>query len=194
LCILGSNNGIDVNSDYEFLQTLPNAEVHLLLEPARKQLNDELWQQSWDILFFAGHSYSNPIDRKGFLQINQTEHLSIPELKYALRKAISAGLRLAIFNSCDGSGLAADITDLHIPQAIVMREPVPDRVAQEFLQNFLSALSQGTPFYQSLREARERLQVIEDEFPCASWLPILCQNLAEPSFQWPSSSANSARK
>jgi uncharacterized protein YjbI with pentapeptide repeats len=187
LCILGNSNGIDVNRDYEFLQTLPNSEVHLLVEPARKQLNDELWQQSWDILFFAGHSYSSSKDNKGFLQINQTEHLTIPELKYALRKAITAGLHLAIFNSCDGLGLATNIADLHIPQTIVMREPIPDRVAQEFLQNFLSSLSQGTPFYQSLRAARERLQGIENEFPCASWLPILCQNLAEGSFQWPSS-------
>ncbi len=58
-----------------------------------------------------------------------------------LRKAISRGLQLAIFNSCDGLGLANDLAELNIPQIIVMRSPVPDLVAQEFLKHFLKAFS-----------------------------------------------------
>jgi hypothetical protein len=54
-----------------------------------------------------------------------------------LKRAITQGLKLAIFNSCDGLGLADYLTDLQIPQTIFMREPVPDRVAHEFLKNFL---------------------------------------------------------
>ncbi|SKB13866.1 hypothetical protein PL11201_530196 [Planktothrix sp. PCC 11201] len=32
-----------------------------------------------------------------------------------------------------------------------------------------------------MREARERLQGLESEFPCASWLPVVSQNPAESS-------------
>ena len=62
-------------------------------------------------------------------------------------------------------GLAAELADLHIPTIIVMREPVPDKVAAEFLKNFLTEYSQGKPLYQSVREARSKLQGLEDEFP-----------------------------
>ena len=54
---------------------------------------------------------------------------------------------------------------------IFMREPLPDKVAQEFLKNFLTEFSAGKSLYQSVREAREKLQGLEGEFPCASWLP-----------------------
>jgi hypothetical protein len=148
-------------------------------------LNDELWLQSWDILFFAGHSCTqSETEEIGYFHINQTDTLTIAELKNALTKAISQGLHLAIFNSCDGLGIANNLADLHIPQMIVMREPVPDQVAQEFLKNFLTEFSNGKPLYQSVREARYKLQGLEDKFPCATLLPVICQNPAEIPLAW----------
>ena len=164
------------------LEQLPNAEVTLLVEPRRQQLNDQLWQQQWDILFFAGHSSTQ--EDIGRIYINETESLRMEQLRYALRTAVSNGLRLAIFNSCDGLGLARSLFDLHIPQVIVMREPIPDEVAQKFLRYFLEDFSSGTSCYLSVRRARERLQGIEDRFPCATWLPIICQNPAETPLTW----------
>jgi hypothetical protein len=35
-----------------------------------------------------------------------------------------------------------------------------------------------------MREARLRLQGMEDQFPCATWLPIICQNPAETPPNW----------
>ncbi|MFB2897573.1 CHASE2 domain-containing protein, partial [Aerosakkonemataceae cyanobacterium BLCC-F50] len=99
--------------------------------------------------------------------------------------AIKRGLSLAIFNSCEGLGLACQLISLHIPQMIVMREPVPDLVAQEFLKHFLEGFSQGESFYLAVREAGERLQGLESDFPCASWLPVICQNPAESPLVWP---------
>lgn len=93
--------------------------------------------------------------------------------------------RLAIFNSCEGLGLACQLISLHIPQMIVMREPVPDLVAQEFLKHFLEAFSHGESFYLAVREAGEKLQGLESDFPCASWLPVICQNPVESSLVWP---------
>lgn len=149
-----------------------------------RPLNDRLWEQQWDILFLAGHSFSQANDDTGRIYINQTDTLSIAELKNALRRAISGGMQLAIFNSCDGLGLARELADLHVPQIVVMREPIPDKVAQEFLQHFLRSFASGNSLYLALRASRERLQGLEAEFPCATWLLVLCQNPAVVPRTW----------
>jgi CHASE2 domain-containing sensor protein len=183
LAILGNSNGIKVEEDRKRLENLPGAATTFLVEPQRQELNDQLWEQPWDILFFAGHSQSE--GERGRIYLNQTDSLTLDELTYALKKAVEGGLQLAIFNSCDGLGLARELEQLHIPQMIVMREPVPDRVAQAFLNYFLCSFSSGKPLYRAVQEARQRLQGLEDEFPCASWLPVICQNLATVPLSWP---------
>lgn len=182
LAILGNSQNINVQADRQFLQALPNAAVTFLVEPPRQQINQQLWEQAWDILFFAGHSATE--GDQGLIYINPHETLNLEELKYGLRQAIARGLQLAIFNSCDGLGLAQALESLHLPQMIVMREPVPDRVAQEFLKYLLAAFAGGKSLYLSVREARERLQGIEDQFPCATWLPVICQNSTEIPPTW----------
>ncbi|MEW6493443.1 MAG: CHASE2 domain-containing protein [Cyanobacteriota bacterium] len=183
LAILGNSEGIKVEEDRQRLENLPNAATTFLVEPQRQELNDQLWEQSWDILFFAGHSQTE--GDKGRIYLNQTDSLTLDELRYALQKAVEGGLQLAIFNSCDGLGLARELEQLHIPQLIVMREPVPDQVAQEFLKYFLYSFASGKPLYQAVLEARQRLQGLEDEFPCASWLPVICQNPVAVPLRWP---------
>jgi CHASE2 domain-containing sensor protein len=182
LAILGHSQGIEVEADRKQLENLPNAVTTFLVEPQRHELNNHLWQQPWDILFFAGHSQTE--GKRGRIYLNPSDSFTLDELKYALQKAVEGGLQLAIFNSCDGLGLARELEPLHIPQLIVMREPVPDRVAQAFLQYFLSSFASGKPFYQAVQEARQRLQGLEDEFPCASWLPVICQNPASVPMLW----------
>ena len=138
LAIIGDSSGIDVEIDKRLIASLTDAETVFLVEPQRQQLDELLWdKRGWDILFFAGHSNTGCDDNIGNIYINKTNSLTINELKNALNKAIERGLQLAIFNSCEGLGLAAQLTDLRIPQIIVMREPVPDSVAQQFLKHFL---------------------------------------------------------
>jgi uncharacterized protein YjbI with pentapeptide repeats len=185
LTILGNSAGIDVKADRLVLQNLLNVETTFLVEPTRKELHEYLWdEQGWDILCYSGHSFTQADGSIGSMLLNQTDLLTIRELKNALKKAIERGLQLAIFNSCDGLGLARELGDLYIPQMIVMREAVPDKVAQEFLKYFLSAFSSGKSLYTSVREARERLESLEDEFPYASWLPMIFQNSAEVGMSW----------
>jgi len=183
LAILGDQAGINVDEDCELLKKLPNATTTFLTQPQRDQINDQLWNQPWNILFFAGHSKSE--GETGRIYINDKDSLTITDLKYALRNAVTNGLQLAIFNSCDGLGLARELQDLHIPQIIVMREPVPDLVAQTFLKHFLAAFSSGVSLYIAVRTAREKLQGLEDKFPGASWLPIICENPAAIPMTWP---------
>ncbi|MEL6160200.1 MAG: CHASE2 domain-containing protein [Cyanobacteria bacterium J06623_5] len=199
LAVLGDASGLDTQADCALLNSLPNADIHFLKSPSREVFNQSLWdEQGWDILFFAGHSNSWPacaspesliqgeVQREsgGEILLNATESLTIPQLKHALSKAIDRGLNTAIFNSCDGLGLAADLADLYIPQVLVMREPVPDPVAHAFLKGFLDSFSAGSAFYGAVREAREKLQGLEAHFPCATWLPVIVQNLAETPPTW----------
>lgn len=184
LAILGNSQGIDIQHDRSVLEQLPDASVTFLVEPDRQQLSDRLWEQRWEILFFAGHSRTQGADEAGLIHLNQDESLSLSELKHALEKAVERGLKLAIFNSCDGLGLARELAYLQIPQLIVMREPVPDRVAHEFLKYFLSAYASEKPLYLAVREARQRLQALESQFPCATWLPVICQHPAAIPPTW----------
>ncbi|MCX7592997.1 MAG: CHASE2 domain-containing protein [Fischerella sp.] len=184
LAILGNSFGIEVEKDRSLLQNLAGAETEFLVEPTRREVDEQLWNHNWDILFFAGHSVSVDDGETGQIYINQDESLTVSQLKNALKAAITRGLKLAIFNSCDGIGLARDLADLNIPQMIVMREGVPDLVAQEFLKNFLPAFAAGKAFYPAVREARERLQGLENDFPCASWLPVICQNPTTVPVTW----------
>ncbi|MGB7710669.1 MAG: CHAT domain-containing protein [Microcoleus sp.] len=184
LSILGDDQGIDIDKDRQLLAKI-DAETAFLVKPNRQELNEQLWsEQGWDILCFSGHSSSEMDGSNGWIYINDTDKLTIPDLKNALSTAIERGLQIAIFNSCDGLGLANQLAQLHIPQIIVFREPVPDRVAQEFLKHFLTAFASGKSFYLSVREAREKLQSLEEYFPCASWLPVICQNPAEVPPKW----------
>ena len=138
LVVLGNDDGIDVETDRQLLSQLPSAEVTLLAQPTLEELQHQLWENAWDVFFFAGHSTSQD---QGYLQVNASESLTIEQLKYALQRAIINGLQLAILNSCDGLGLAWALADLHLPQTIVMREPVSDAIAQQFLKVFLATLA-----------------------------------------------------
>jgi hypothetical protein len=53
---LGNSEGIKVEEDRKQLGEFTGAATTFLVEPQRQELNDQLWEQSWDILFFAGHS------------------------------------------------------------------------------------------------------------------------------------------
>jgi CHASE2 domain-containing sensor protein len=187
LAVLGNSQGIDLAEEAQFLQALPEAETQFLVNPSRQAFNQALWDdRGWDLFFFAGHSQTEGETGRIYLNENSPHNsLTIEQFAAAIEGAVSRGLALAIFNSCDGLGLAKALSALHIPQVIVMREPVANRVAQDFFKHFLTAFAkQNLPLYLALRQARLQLQGLEDEFPGASWLPILCQNPAVEPANW----------
>ncbi|MEQ8385862.1 MAG: CHASE2 domain-containing protein [Coleofasciculus sp. A1-SPW-01] len=183
LAVLGDRTNIDVESDQQTLNELPGAKVEFLPEPTHQELHDKLYEKSWHILFFAGHSETQA-KRQGILRLNSTTHLTIDQVRYGVQRAIANGLQLAIFNSCDGLGLAQALADLQLPHIIVMREVVPDCVAQQFLKYFLQEFSQGQSLHLAQREARQRLLGMEKVYPCASWLPVIFQPSAAKPLSW----------
>lgn len=184
LAVFGNSQGINLQPDREVFTNLQKAEIVTLVNPSRKELFDQLYEQEWDLFFFAGHSSKNEETWQGKLYLNEDDIITIEEFNHAVKKAIEKGLKLAIFNSCDGLGLAQDLVALHLSQVIVMAEMIPDAVAHIFIKEFLHSFADNQPLYLAVRQAREKLQPLENQFPCATWLPIICQNPASLPLTW----------
>ncbi len=187
LAILGNSFGIDLDKERHFLNNLADAEIVFLVKPSRQELNTHLWDSiGWDVVFFAGHSQTEGETGRLYINENITNNsLTVEQLEEALKAAIEKGLKLAIFNSCDGLGLSLALEKLNIPTVIVMREPVPNYVAQEFFKHFLEAFAvERRSLYLSVQQARRKLQGLEDNLPGASWLPTICQNPAVKPPTW----------
>ncbi|NMG09793.1 protein kinase [Brasilonema sp. UFV-L1] len=180
---IGNITEINLNKDLELLEQHLSKDTDFtsLKEPTLEELYEEIENKSPDLFFFAGHSSSEENGTRGLIALNQEETITIDDFKPALRGAVEEGLQLAIFNSCDGMGIAKELADLHIPQIIVMREPVPDVVAQKFLQRFLEAFVGERSVCLAVRRAREKIHSLEPKYPGVTWLPIVFQNPAEPS-------------
>ncbi|NEQ37226.1 MAG: CHASE2 domain-containing protein [Okeania sp. SIO3I5] len=178
LAIFGEKE-LDYTEETQHLEEITSSEIHPLNQPRHQDINDQLWEKNWDILYFAGHSRTE--QDKGKIYINDTESLTIAELKYGLKQAIAKGLQLAIFNSCDGLGLASELVKLQIPHLIVMREIIPNNVAKQFLKYLLEELNntenqQPLTLNLAVQRSQQKLQGLETDSPYASWLPVLFQN------------------
>ena len=188
LAVFGNGDGIDTSVDRGLLESAAldvgsALELEFEFAPTRAELEDALHSGHWDILFFAGHSRTEA--DSGHIFINATESVTIDELWYSLQKAADRGLRLAIFYSCDGLGIARGLNTARIPQMAIMREAVPDRVAQEFLRYFLQAFARDKlPLAAAVRHARQRLAHLESDHPCATWLPVLYQHPEADVLTW----------
>ncbi|AFY56153.1 ABC-type phosphate transport system, periplasmic component [Rivularia sp. PCC 7116] len=189
LVAVGRSDGINTQEDLEVIKDLEQhgAEVVCLMQPNRKELCEALWdEQGYHIFIFTGHSGSQENGHIGWIELNDTDRLSIEEFKEALKQAINKGLQLAIFNSCDGLGLASQLAHLHLSRCIVMREPVPDRVAVEFLKYFFKEFTRNQSLSTALNKARKQLEHFNLDYPGAVWLPTICIAPNVRSLTWKS--------
>lgn len=207
LAVFGSDQGgLSLQEDEESLEDIlkhKSAEIVFLPKPTAEELNQNLYDsKGWDILFFTGHSSSDLEDGK--LLLSKDHSVSLSVFEDAFRFAIQKGLKIAIFNSCKGLGIANFFSgwngnnrfpNLPLPSIIVMREQVPDFVARRFFREFLHQFTSGEPIYRAVREARNRLSFLDGErvdqdrkkqpYPCASWIPVVCLNPNQPEISWP---------
>ncbi|NET15927.1 MAG: CHAT domain-containing protein [Okeania sp. SIO1H6] len=177
LLVVGKSAGINTNLDIEIVQKLQEkgAEVICLKQPSREKFANTLREESgFHIFIFSGHSRSEEDGTIGWISLNDSDELSIDEFKNSLRYVIDKGLQLAIFNSCDGLGLASQLAKLSLPRSIVMREPIPDEVAVKFLEYFFAEFTNNKSLFTSIHTARERLEYFEHDYPGAMWLPTIC--------------------
>jgi CHASE2 domain-containing sensor protein len=176
MAVIGQDVKVDVQKDLDLLQNqLPqNAILEPLIDYSRQQLLECLKKNNCDIFYFAGHSKTSGDRAK--IWINKTEYLGVNDLKNTLKQMRLKGLKLAIFNSCDGLGLADELDEenLSVPNLIVMRDAIHDTVAHRFLQELISGfITEKLPLHQAVQKARESLEGLEDRFPGSSLQPVL---------------------
>jgi ABC-type phosphate transport system substrate-binding protein len=198
LVAVGRSDGINTKDDLKVIQDLETdgVEVRCLIKPSRRELSEALWdEQGYHIFVFTGHSGSQEDGQIGWIELNDQDSLTIEEFKEALKQAIDKGLQLAIFNSCDGLGLANQLAELHLPQVIVMREPVPDPVAVDFLRYFFQEFTHNNKsLFSSVKKARKRLEHFKSDYPGAIWLPTICIEANVEPLTWKELGKNSLPK
>lgn len=116
--------GKDANIQQE-IQQLATANIEIKVVTTLAELDEPLWNEAWDIIVFNGHSGTSDKGREGKFQLSQDQWLKIEDIRNHLDKAIYQGLKLVIFNSCDGLGLAHQLGEgqqLYLPQVMVMRD------------------------------------------------------------------------
>ncbi len=189
LVIEGNTDGIDVAPDLACIDRIPNATIEILKTPTRDQLNSKLRSAPWDIMIYAGHSCSED-SRDGVIvhSDDPARVIRISDLEASIRSAVAKGLKLMIFNSCDGLGLTQPLLEFGVPNVIVMRESVPDPVAHQFLANLFDAFAhRRLPLALAMRQARVQLRgdEVEQQFPGSQDLPILYQGAYSEDLRWP---------
>jgi CHASE2 domain-containing sensor protein len=151
-------------------QGIPREQIDRLKDQIKTALVDP---RGWDVLFFAGHSNENQI-MGGELGIAPGVSIRVSEIAPQLEKAKENGLQFALFNSCSGLSVAESFIDLGLSQVAVMREPVHNRVAQEFLVQFIQALAKYEDVHEALLAACQYLKTEKNlTHPSAHLIPSL---------------------
>lgn len=189
ILVVFGDEKLNFAEEISFIKSLRRhgGDPHILRQPTRKQLEEKLQDsQGWHIFFFAGHSESDRNGRIGRIQINPADGeegiIEIAKLRDLLTGAIQKKLQIAIFNSCDGLGLANQLTELSLPYCIVMRERVESAVARELLRYFLEAFVQDRSLFAAMNYARQQLQKKFE--PGKSWLPVIVANPLAKEVTW----------
>ena len=177
-----------LNLNPAFLKTLPQSHSQPIETTSAYEIAERLTQaKPWDILIFNGHgdTIQYRAFQDGVIYLDNDTPLEISRLKIEIQIAVDRGLQIAIFNCCNGLGLAEQLSDLNIPYIIVMREIVPNQCAQNFLRQLLDLYSQGDSFPAAFKQARQSLRLSPGGFAqFADWLPILFHNPLSHHVTW----------
>jgi hypothetical protein len=189
LAVFGDDR-LDLTEERRLIANLRQygGDVKILHQPDRDTLTAHLHDPgSWHIFCFAGHSGSDVTGQIGWLEIQPGIRFPMTELMDLLADVVRDKLQLAIFNSCDGLGLANSLTSLSLPYCIVMRESVDSFFARRLLQHLLTAFVAGKSIFAAMYITRNNLRVEFDEAgkqPGKSWLPVIVANPEAKPLTW----------
>jgi hypothetical protein len=191
LAILGDETGLNFQTDKEAVRSLskladiqfvgwqPGQDIGELKAQIIEAIADE---RGWDVLFFAGHSNETAL-MGGELAIAPGVSLFLNELEQPLLLAKERGLQFALFNSCNGLSLANTLISWGLSQVAVMREPIHNQVAEEFLVRFLQRLAEYKDVCEALQHACQHLKLEKHvTYPSAYLIPSLFRHPKAPLF------------
>ena len=191
LAILGDESNLNFDAEKRAIRSLRSVAdvtfVGLQSQQSVAELKMQIVQaisadSGWDILFFAGHSNETDLTG-GELGIAPNTALLLSEIEPALTIAKERGLQVAIFNSCKGLSIANKLIDLGIGEVAVMREPIHNRVAEEFFLRFVQTLAQYKDVHESLLTATKYIKLEKNfTYPSAYLIPSLFRHPEADSF------------
>ncbi|MGA1622798.1 MAG: CHAT domain-containing protein, partial [Synechocystis sp.] len=200
LHVMGHDDGINLEPDQAVLAQLtqtrpkgwypfidkPHADVVSLRQPSYEILSQTLKdKRGFDLFVYSGHSEAFYDQDLAAMLLAEKDGVTIADLQLAFQRAIAAGLKIAIFNSCASSQLAEVLLDYGISTVISMKEEVPDTVAHRFLACFFQGyVQEGRSVLSSVKESLTALEEFERLYPGVGWLPIIHQNPALPPPLW----------
>jgi len=190
LAVLGDDTGLNFQSEREALRSLspeitfvgwqPEKDIEALKTEIVNAISDA---RGWDILFFAGHSNEACL-AGGQLGIAPGVSLFLNEIIQPLKIAKENGLQFALFNSCKGLSIANTLIDIGLSQVAIMREPIHNRVAEEFFLHFVQNLAQYKDVHESILAACQYLKLEKQlTYPSASLTPSLFRHPASGLFR-----------
>lgn len=192
LVIIGDDSGLNFQVEKKALSGLfpPDALCFVGWQPGKsiEALETEIKRaiadpHGWDMLFFAGHSNETQ-STGGELGIAPNTFMSVQDIAPQLALARQNGLQFALFNSCKGLSLAESLIDMGFSQVAIMREPVHNAVAEEFLVQFLQHLAGYHDVHESLQAACHYLKVERSlTYPSVSHVPSLFWHPQTPLFR-----------
>jgi hypothetical protein len=177
----GSNKFINTREDIrlikEFSDLHKNTEIIHLNNDNSQGIDFQVFiraiqdpRANYNVVYYCGHS------GEGSIELEDESRVSPENIEYSLRQLVNKGLKLLIFNSCDGLKLAEN---KYIPCTIVMREEILDEVAHSFIEKFLDKYKESGCIYLSMYHARESIAEKHNkpnEPDCVDWLPIMIQS------------------
>ncbi|MFG6094037.1 CHASE2 domain-containing protein [Leptothoe sp. ISB3NOV94-8A] len=183
LAIFGNDGQLNLEKDIQAINSLSTVAKVELFDCQKYGNSPDLIQKicqkiadpaGWDILFFAGHSNESSLTG-GEIHLAKNRSLAVTDIAPSLQTVKQNGLQFAVFNSCQGLNLAESLIDLGLSQVAIMREPIHDRVAHLFIQQFLASLTEYKDVHEALLDACECLQQQENQldYPSAHWVPSL---------------------
>lgn len=193
LAILGDDRGLDFAAEIKALKQALKPLVELVFVGWRPNqriddLKDQIGQaiadpRGWDVLFFAGHSNETA---NGELGIAPGVAIRVSDIASQLVSAKERGLQFALFNSCKGLKIASALIDLGLNQVVIMREPIENRVAQEFLVQFVQELAAHKDVHECTIAACQYLATTKKlTYPSAHLIPSLFRHPNSTLFRLP---------
>ena len=159
------NKDLNLEEDLKIIKNHVQGNIEIILKNI-DDIDEYLKNNTVDIFYYGGHN-------NGQIAFN------FKNLKNVFKQAVQEGLKLALFNTCEGLNIAQALEESCIPHMIVMREPIPDMAAHRFLNTFLRQLFQdkSTSIHSALKKATEDLSSLGNQnCPCADWLPMIIQS------------------
>ncbi|MGL5082043.1 MAG: CHASE2 domain-containing protein [Microcoleaceae cyanobacterium] len=193
LVISGDDTGLNFVRETQAIQSLIQRRVKVSfigwqgdnLENLKEQVCQTIADnEGWDLLIFMGHSNETQITG-GELAIAPNTGILITELLPYLKQAQQRGLQFALFNSCEGLSIANTLIDaVGLGQVAVMREPIHNKVAEEFLIRFLDEIKNYKDVHEAILLTCEQLKkTCHITYPSGHLVPSLFRHPDTPLFQ-----------